>query len=88
MATVLCAVTSASDTLIVCTLENTPLAGEWDVEVRSQDGLVPSNASPISQSLTVTSVSPNADINFLGGDVLTIAGIGFGSESEYISVTF
>jgi len=34
------------------------------------------------------SISPNTDINFLGGDELTITGDSFGWDTEVVSVNF
>ena len=67
-----------------------PAAGSWDVEVYEANGLVPiaSGVAKIDVPLVITSVSPSADLNQLGGDVLTIIGTGFDTDMTNTSVVF
>jgi hypothetical protein len=43
---------------------------------------------PISIPVNAASITPNTDINFLGGDILTIAGDNFGNDASVIQVVF
>lgn len=43
---------------------------------------------PIAIAIDVTSVTPSTDINFLGGDILTIAGDNFGFNSSAVEIVF
>lgn len=79
----------ASETQITCTLASGPSAGSWDVKVTDAYGLIPLSApSPITVSLTVDGVSPDANVNVHGGDLLTISGSGFPSDASLIQVSF
>ena len=74
-----CGTVTATETEITCTLAALPAAGDWDVQVFDLKGLVPiqTDLAKINVPLVITSVSPAADLNQLGGDELTIAGSGF-----------
>ncbi len=54
----------------------TAVAGSWSPIVTDALGLIPIDptATPISVSLTVSSVTPNVDLNPFGGTILTIVG--------------
>jgi hypothetical protein len=74
---------------ITCILDDTRITGEWVADILTVYGFLPNE---ISESITVpvdaTSISPSTDINFLGGDVLTITGDSFGYDTDVVSVTF
>lgn len=69
-----CVVSSSSSTEIVC--EVTTIAGtNWFAEVYDSYGKIPYDSSyttGLDVSLTITSVSPNTDLNEYGGTLLTI----------------
>lgn len=71
--------TKKTATEIVCKLPSTLSAGNWDATIQTASGSVPIKAgvAKIVAPLTVTSVTPNTNLNQMGGDVLTIAGTGF-----------
>lgn len=71
----------ASATEITCTLNFLPAAGPWCVEVIDYRGLIPIDDSiePIDIDLVIDGISPNSDLNQLGGDELTFTGTGFDS---------
>lgn len=83
-----CAINEKTATKIKCTLAVKPSAGEWDVLVRDSDGKAKKDAglAKISVPLTVTAVSPNKDINFNGGTILTLTGTGFPLLTKHAKV--
>jgi len=83
-----CVVSAATGTQIDCTLEYLPAAGDWSVDVRDEFGLIPNDAAlvAITVPLTVTAVQPATDINFLGGEILTITGSNFALDKSLNSV--
>lgn len=84
-----CNLTTASATTIVCTLVDIPVAGDWLVKVFTSNGQVPNNPTlgTTLEPLTVSSVSPNTSINYLGGDKLVIQGSGFGYNKSAVNVS-
>lgn len=62
-----------------CILADAPTCGEWLPEIYSAHGLIPvdSTAAKIKVDCTVTTITPNTDLNVLGGDSLTISGTNF-----------
>jgi len=62
-----------------CVLADAPTCGEWIPEVYSDHGLIPTDpsATKIKVDCTVTAITPNTDLNVLGGDNLTISGTNF-----------
>lgn len=62
-----------------CTLNDEPTCGEWIPQIYSAHGLIPvaSTVQKIKVECTVTSITPNTDLNVLGGDNLTISGTNF-----------
>lgn len=84
-----CTLTSHSDTEIKCQLDDTRVSGDWKPRIRTEYGLIPSS---ISSSLVVpvvaNSVSPATDVNFLGGDEMTISGDSFGYNTAVVSITY
>jgi len=85
-----CGTVTAEATKITCTLKVLPAAGSWDVKVYEPKGLVPIKAgtAKISVALVVTKVDPATPLNQLGGDVLTLTGKGFDSDTSQTSVKF
>lgn len=85
-----CDTITASETQITCTLTTAAAAGSWDVKITSVNGLIAKEASvaTIDIGLTVSSVSPNVDLNWLGGDILTISGAGFDQILDNTTVVF
>ena len=72
---------TASETEITCSLNFLPAAGEWCVEVIDYRGLIPTldDLDLIDVDLVIDGISPNSDLNQLGGDELTFTGTGFDS---------
>lgn len=70
---------TASDTEITCTLNFLPAAGSWDVKLTDYRGLIPieETVEKISVDLVIDSVTPDSDLNQLGGDILVFSGTGF-----------
>ena len=64
---------------VKCTLATLPAAGTWDVTVSDVSGKIPIKAgvAKIAVSVSVTSVTPNTNLNQMGGDELTIVGTNF-----------
>jgi len=85
-----CSSISASDTQITCTLDFLPAAGSWDVQLYDNKGLIPlaAGVAKIDVSLVVSSISPSTGLNQLGGDLLTLSGTGFDTNTENTVVTF
>ena len=84
-----CIPSSSSATEIVCELEHQAVTGSWIVEVHTAMGIIPNVITfNIIISASVSAVSPNAEINFLGGDLLTIDGDNFGYDASVIDVEF
>ena len=56
-----------------------PTCGEWIPELYSAHGLIPTDpsAAKIKVDCTVTSITPDTELNVLGGDTLTIVGTNF-----------
>ena len=84
-----CGTVTSDGTSATCTLQWAPYGGDHDVELYDANGLVStSGLTSITVDFTVTSVSPDTDINRNGGDELTIAGTGFPVVTTYITVEF
>ena len=85
-----CQTITASETEITCSLADLPAAGTWDVQVIDYRGLIPldENLDCIDVDLVVDSISPNSDLNQLGGDVLTLTGTGFDPVTTDTTVVF
>jgi hypothetical protein len=78
-----------SDSLIVCQLNDTAVSGNWTVVILTANGFLPTTiVDPINVPIVVSSVTPNVNINPLGGDTLIFAGTNFGYDTSYINVTF
>ena len=79
----------ASDTSVTCSLKVLPAAGSWNVRLIEERGLIPieSSVALIDVALVVNSVSPNTDLNQLGGDELTFAGTGFDTDTALTNIT-
>ena len=85
-----CESITASETDITCTLSHYPAAGSWDVRVLDYRGLIPlaDDADCIDVDLVVDSVTPNTDLNQLGGDLLTFVGTGFDAVTDDTTIVF
>lgn len=85
-----CGTVTASETEITCTLNVLPAAGSWDVQVYDNLGLAPIavGTAKIDVALVITSITPNTDLNQLGGDIITISGTGFDKNTKNTSVKF
>jgi len=83
-----CAINEKIATKIKCTMAVKPIAGDWDVIVRDSEGKAKKDAgvAQISVPLTVSAVSPNKDINFNGGTILTLTGTGFPLLTKHAKV--
>jgi hypothetical protein len=77
-------------TQIECDLNEAPAAGEWDVQIVTPKGLIPidTTATAITVELVVDSITPGANLNQLGGDILKLAGSGFSPDLTSNEVTF
>lgn len=74
-------ITTVSDTQTTCVLEYAPPAGSHPVQYRMLEGQVPINGAPnIEISLIITGLSPNVQLNNLGGTLLTLIGTGFNTH--------
>lgn len=84
-----CTINEKTALKVKCTLAIKPVAGDWHVEVRDSEGRAKTDANlaKISVPLTVSAVSPNKDINFNGGTILTLTGTGFPTEVKKATVT-
>ncbi len=86
---VLCNVVTNTVTEITCDLETNAVSGNWIVVVSSPNGLIPNSiTTELSVPVSTSSISPNSQINFLGGDLITITGDNFGTDASVISITF
>jgi hypothetical protein len=84
-----CTITTLTDTQYECELETNAVTGNWIVVVNTEHGNLPNSISnEIAVESNLSSISPNTDINFLGGDLLTITGDNFGYDTDAISVVF
>ena len=82
-----CVITSSTDTQISCDLAQDAVAGEWIAVLNTQYGEAATSISTPEIVLPeVYSVSPNTDINYLGGDTLLITGNRFGSDASVVQV--
>jgi IPT/TIG domain len=86
-----CTNIQSTSTQITCQV--TAVAGSWSPIVTDASGIIPIDASatPISVSLSVSSVSPSASLNPFGGTILTITGSSLPhatTEGNNYSVTF
>jgi hypothetical protein len=70
---------TSTHTQLECVLADEPTCGEWIPEIYSAHGLIPTDPSTakIKVDCTVTAITPNVDLNVLGGDNLTISGTNF-----------
>jgi hypothetical protein len=74
---------------IVCELEDTVVSGDWKAYILTEYGLIPNAiASSIEIPVVATAISPNVDVNYLGGDIMNITGDSFGYDISAISVTY
>ena len=63
-------------------------AGDHLVRMIDSSGLIPNSAAAISVPLNIASVSPSSNLNYLGGDMVTISGNGFSTDFSVMSVVF
>jgi len=85
-----CGTVTASATEITCSLKHFAAAGSWDVQVIDNNGLsiIADGTAKIDVTLSVTSISPNNNLNMLGGEVITITGTGFDADTSATTVKF
>lgn len=84
-----CTETSNDGSTITCTLDDTRISGEWIVDILTVHGLTPTTVTTnITVPISVTSIEPNVDVNYLGGTVMTIVGDSFGYDPSVVSVTY
>lgn len=78
----------ATDTQITCDLDVLPAAGSWNVELYDPSGLTPieTSVAKIDVVLVVSGVSPATGLNQLGGDLLTLSGTGFDTNTADTTV--
>ncbi len=80
----------ATESEITCTLTSLPAAGSWNIEVFDLKGLIPVDPSTalIEVDLVIDSVTPNTQLNQLGGDILHLIGTGFDQNFENTELLF
>jgi hypothetical protein len=85
---VLCDVSSSSETEIVCTLQDTQVAGLWTPVIYTSQGIVPVDAAVMELLVSpiISSVSPNT-FNPAGGQEAIITGSGFPSDDSHPAIT-
>ena len=83
---VICDIESQNGSTTVCTLRTGAPAGSHHAKLISDLGLIPNVATAIDIALVVSSVTPDSNLNYLGGDVLTLSGSGFSSDISIVSV--
>ena len=83
-----CTINDKTATTITCTFTEALVAGSWNARVATALGGTPlaAGVSPIDVALVITSISPNTDLNYFGGGVLTISGEGFPANMDEVSV--
>ena len=74
-----CNVLSATETQIICELEQAPMSGDWMpiVYYKSQSIETASDVTKISINIKISSVYPNKDISPEGNVYITLTGTGF-----------
>lgn len=84
-----CTPLTLSAETITCQLDDTRVSGEWIVRIVTIYGRIPNEISTtIDVPVVANSVSPSTDVNYLGGDVMTIVGDSFGYDESAITVTY
>jgi hypothetical protein len=79
----------STNTSVVCDLADTITSGDWVVVYLSEHGFIPNEIiTTIDVPVNVTAVSPSTDVNFLGGDVMTITGTSFGYDVSNITAVW
>jgi hypothetical protein len=79
----------STNTSVVCDLADTITSGEWTVVYVSEHGLLPNEINTtIAVPVSVTAVFPSVDVNFLGGDIMTITGTSFGYDASNITAVW
>jgi hypothetical protein len=78
----------AADT-ITCQLDDTRVSGDWVVRIVTVYGRIPNEIdTTILVPVQADSMLPDSNVNYLGGDVMTISGDHFGYDANAISVTY
>ena len=82
-------IATATATEITCNLTYAAKAGDHKVVLRDANGIIPQSGdvSTINVPLVVSSTSPTS-LNPVGGDILTITGTGFPTNTAEVVVTF
>lgn len=84
-----CTPQSLSADTIVCQLDDTRVTGEWKARIVTIYGLIPNEISTtIDVPVVADSIAPDTDVNYLGGDVMTISGDSFGYDESVIEITY
>ena len=84
-----CTETSNDGSTITCTLDDTRVSGNWLVDILTVHGLTPTTVTTnINVPVSVSSITPNVDVNYLGGNVMTITGDSFGYDKHAIKVSY
>ena len=83
----ICVTQTLTSTEITCILNEVGEEGTFNVVVKAYGEERIPGAINVITPFEATSVSPNSDIDVLGGDILTITGRGFPDDIEDISVT-
>lgn len=67
-----------------------PLAGKnWKADVYQKKGLIDNaNFTGVDIGLEFDSVKPYSNLNIFGGDTLTIRGKNFGTNPDFVRLTF
>lgn len=86
-----CTVSSTTDTEILCQLNGPRVSGNWKAQILTTKGLIPNSiadANKILIPVEVSTISPSTNVNYLGGDIMTIIGTKFGDNSANVQVTY
>jgi hypothetical protein len=81
-----------SETNIDCTLDRTPVCGDFSPVVLHNLGIIPSGSTVVNETVTctITTVTPTTSMNLIGADNVTITGtnLPWDLTSSTISVSF
>lgn len=83
-----CTISSTSNDSLTCTLDHEPVCGDHLPSLYSIYGLVNNSVNLTTTTIfcTVSSITPNTQLNLLGGDNLTISGTQFPWQIETSTV--
>lgn len=84
-----CTETYNDGSTIKCSLDDSRITGNWLVDILTVHGLTPNSVKTnLTVPLSVSSISPSTDVNYLGGNVMEIRGSNFGYDKSVVKVTY